>query len=167
MDLLPDAPCILDIGCGSGEPIGKYLLENGSTVVGIDASPELIDIANERVPQATWIVGDMRNLRLDRKFHGIVAWNSTFHLTPDNQRQMFAIFEQHAASRTVLMFTSGPGYGEQVGEFEGETLYHASLDAEEYRHLLDQHGFDVVAHVVEDPECGLQTVWLAQFRNTP
>jgi hypothetical protein len=30
--------------------------------------------------------------------------------------------------------------------------------------LLDDHGFDVVTHVVEDPQCGGHTVWLARLR---
>jgi hypothetical protein len=43
-------------------------------------------------------------------------------------------------------------------------LYHASLGEAEYRSLLDQNGFDVVSHVVEDPTCGQHTVWLAKLR---
>jgi hypothetical protein len=44
---------------------------------------------------------------------------------------------------------------------EGEPLYHASLDAAEYRRLLAEQGFVVQDHVVEDPDCGGHTVWLA------
>jgi hypothetical protein len=62
------------------------------------------------------------------------------------------------------MFTSGPSHGEAIGTLEGEPLYHASLDPAEYRELLDTHGFDVVRHVAEDPECGGHTVWLARLR---
>jgi hypothetical protein len=51
-----------------------------------------------------------------------------------------------------------------VGELEGEPLYHASLDAEEYRALLTGADFDVVDHVVEDPACGRRTIWLARRR---
>ncbi len=61
------------------------------------------------------------------------------------------------------MFTSGPAYGEAVGTYEGEPLYHASLDGAEYRTLLDESGFEVVEHIVEDPDCGGHTVWLAQL----
>ncbi|WP_312011819.1 MULTISPECIES: hypothetical protein [unclassified Bradyrhizobium] len=61
------------------------------------------------------------------------------------------------------MFTSGPAHGEAIGSYRGEPLYHASLDATEYRVLLCANGFDVVAHVVEDPDCGGHTVWLAQL----
>ena len=48
--------------------------------------------------------------------------------------------------------------------FEGETLYHASLDPEEYRNLLADNGFAVLRHGVEDPECGGHTLWLAKRR---
>ena len=106
----------------------------------------------------------MRNLRLGTEFNGILAWDSTFHLTHDDQRKMFPVFEAHAASGAALMFTSGPSHGDMIGEFEGEPLYHSSLSEDEYRVLLDRHGFDVIDHVVEDPECGHHTVWLAQFR---
>ena len=104
----------------------------------------------------------MRELALGRSFDGIIAWDSFFHLCPDDQRRMFPIFRQHARSDAALMFTSGPEHGEEIGSFEGEPLYHASLDAAEYRSLLDQSGFRVVSHVVEDPDCGRHTVWLAQ-----
>jgi hypothetical protein len=49
-----------------------------------------------------------------------------------------------------------------VGSYRGEPLYHASLDGAEYRALLHDAGFNVVTHVVEDPSCGLRTIWLAQ-----
>jgi hypothetical protein len=61
------------------------------------------------------------------------------------------------------MFTSGPSYGEVIGAFHGEPLYHASLAETEYRSLLDNNGFAVVSHVIEDPNCGHLTIWLAQL----
>jgi hypothetical protein len=50
---------------------------------------------------------------------------------------MFPGFRAHAAPRTPLMFTSRPAYGEGIGRLEGDPLYHVSLDATEYRQLLD------------------------------
>ena len=44
----------------------------------------------------------------------------------------------------------------------GDPLYHASLAATEYEALLTQSGFEVVEHVVEDPQPGGRTVWLAR-----
>ncbi len=77
---------------------------------------------------------------------------------------MFPIFRDHTTEQGALLFTSGPAHGVAMGSFHGEPLYHASLDGDEYRALLDQAGFDVVDHVIEDPACGGHTVWLAQRR---
>ncbi len=94
----------------------------------------------------------------------ILAWNSFFHLAPDDQRAMFATFAAHSDPRTVLMFTAGPKAGEPVGEVEGTPVYHASLDPSEYRALLDSHGFQVLAFAPEDPDCNGHTIWLARYR---
>lgn len=160
--LLPPAATVLDLGCGSAEPIARYLIENGDRVTGVDTSPDLIELGRTRFPGHEWILADMRELALGRRFNGLIAWDSFFHLCPDDQRQMFPIFRQHAAPEAALMFTSGPAHGEAIGSFEGEPLYHASLDPAEYRSLLDENGFRVVSHVVEDPDCGRHTIWLAQ-----
>jgi SAM-dependent methyltransferase len=160
--LLPAGP-ILDLGCGSAQPMAAYLIGLGHPVVGIDSSPTMIDVCRGHFPGQEWIVADMRELVLQRKFSGILAWDSFFHLCYDDQRQMFPVFRQHAAPDAALMFTSGPVHGEAIGSFGGEPLYHASLDPAEYRSLLDQNGFRVVSHVVEDPDCGGHTIWLAQL----
>lgn len=75
---------------------------------------------------------------------------------------MFRIFEKHATIGAALMFNSGTSDGEAIGTFEGEPLYHGSLASGEYRDLLNMHGFSVVSHEVDDPNCGGRTVWLAR-----
>lgn len=161
--LIGPGASILDLGCGSAEPIGRYFIEKGYDVTGVDSSPALIDICKGHFPDREWIVADMRSLSLGRSFAGILAWDSFFHLCPEDQRRMFPIFSAHAAPNTAVMFTSGPSRSEAIGTMWGEPLYHASLDAAEYRSLLDNNGFDVVSHVIEDPNCGRHTIWLAQL----
>lgn len=153
---------VLDLGCGSGHPIAAYLIENGCQVTGIDRSEVMLEMARQSFPEQTWINADMRHFHFDQQFDGILAWDSFFHLTPDDQREMFAQFSAHAKLGAALMFTSGPSHGEAIGKMFGEPLYHASLDAEEYRALLAQYSFDVVKMVAEDAECTGHTVWLAK-----
>ncbi|MCC7250251.1 class I SAM-dependent methyltransferase [Hyphomicrobium sp.] len=154
---------ILDLGCGSGEPIARYLIENGHPVTGVDSSPSLIGIARARFPGHDWIVADMRRLDLGTRFGGLMAWNSFFHLTRADQRAMFAVFRAHATAGAALLFTSGPADGEAIGAYRGEPLYHASLAPDAYRVLLAEHGFVVLDHVAEDEACGRHTVWLARL----
>src|SRR3954454_15629512 len=91
-DLLPPRPAVLDLGCGSGEPMGRYLIERGCDLTGVDSAPEMIAMCEDRLPRQTWQVADMRALYLGRAFDGILAWDSFFHLSHDDQRRMFPVF---------------------------------------------------------------------------
>ena len=62
----------------------------------------------------------------------------------------------------LLIFTSGPEYGEVWGDNGGYDLYHASLSSEEYTQILLECHFKILVHNVRDPECGEATVWVAQ-----
>jgi SAM-dependent methyltransferase len=160
--LMPPGGTVLDIGCGSGQPIAGYLIAHGYDVTGVDSSPTMIELARGNFPGGRWQIADMRTLSLGQRFQGVIAWDSFFHLIFDNQRRMFPVFAAHAAPGAPLWFSSGPRHGEAIGNLHGEPLYHASLDPEEYRTLLAANGFSVVAHVAEDPACGGHTVWLAR-----
>ena len=157
------AGAVLDIGCGMGEPIARYCIEAGFRVVGIDSSPSMIAMCRARFPQAEWCVADMRDLALGRRFDGILAWDSFFHLSGNDQRSMFPRFADHARPGAPLMFTSGTSEGEAIGSYCGEPLYHASLDTVEYEHLLATNDFSVQTYVPNDPDCWDHSVWLAVY----
>jgi len=159
--MVPAGGTILDLGCGPGKPMAAYLLAQGFDVFGVDSSPTMIALAQANFPDRQWLVADMRKLALGRRFAGIMAWDSFFHLDYDDQRRMFPVFRDHAAPGAPLLFTSGPRHGEAIGSFRGEPLYHASLAPEEYRSLLAANDFSVVAEKMQDLECGGHSVWLA------
>ncbi|TDK37530.1 class I SAM-dependent methyltransferase [Rhizobium deserti] len=152
---------ILDLGCGSGEPIAASLMRK-FRLTGVDSSETMIGLCRSRFPERSWIVADMRDFDLPARFDGILAWHSFFHLDRDDQRKMFPSFAKLASPGAALMFTSGHFDGVAMGEFGGEPLYHASLSAEEYATLLAENGFELVEHVSQDPQCGHATVWLAR-----
>lgn len=162
LDHVPSAGTVLDLGCGSGEPIARYLIGRGRQVTGVDASPGLIDLCRERFPDQDWIVGDIRGLDLGRTFDGMIAWHSSFHLTRAGQRALFPVLARHLKPGGVLMFTSGHEDGERIGEWLGEPLYHASLSTAEYRERLEAEGFTILRHVVGDYDAGGITVWLCR-----
>ena len=160
--LKPDAK-ILDLGCGMGEPIGEYFIDKGYQLTGVDGSSKLIDLAKSRFPKSLFIVGDMREVSLKEKFDLVIAWHSCIHLSRDDQRLMFKIFEDHINSGGILMFTSGPSDGEVWSDNGGEMLYHASLESEEYKKLLAEHHCEIIKYALNDEECGGACVWVARY----
>jgi SAM-dependent methyltransferase len=160
--LLRHNAAVLDLGCGGGFPVASHLADHGVHVTGLDSSASLIALCRDRLPDHEWIVSDMRSLRLAKTFDGILAWDSFFHLSPGAQRAMFSIFAAHAHPNTLLMFNTGPAFGESIGSYRGNPLYHASLDSAEYEQLIARYGFNIIDHVIEDPQAGGRTVWLAK-----
>ncbi len=153
---------VLDLGCGAGRPIAEYLVDRGCIVTGVDASRPMIELFAQVVPRAVALHADMRTLRLSDVFDLVVAWDSFFHLSPHDQRGMFPVFAAHAAPGGVLLLTTGPRAGEVIGRIGESELYHASLDPEEYRELLTEHGFEELGYWPEEPACGGRTIWMAR-----
>jgi SAM-dependent methyltransferase len=160
--LLPEKAEILDLGCGSGEPISQFFIERGFSLTGIDYAEPMIEIARQRYPESRWLVADMRSLNLETRFHGIIAWHSFFHLNPAEQPPTLELMARHLKPGGILMLTVGHEAGEVVGHVGGEKVYHSSLSPEEYQKELKQLGIEIVEFVLEDPECDFTTVLLAQ-----
>lgn len=123
---MPRGGAVLDLGCGAGEPIARHLIDQGYRVAGVDSSPTMIALCRERFPEAEWRVADMRRLSLGRRFDGLVAWDSVFHLRHEDQRRTFPVFRDHAAPGAALLFTTGPAHGEAIGCCRGEPFHHAA-----------------------------------------
>ncbi|OCX66197.1 hypothetical protein BFP70_07945 [Thioclava sp. SK-1] len=155
---------VLDLGCGSGEPIGKWLIEQGFALTGVDIAAPMLDLARRAVPQGIWVQADMQRLDLGQRYDAIVAFNSFFHLSPKAQRQMFPIFARHLRPGGRLMFTCGPEAGEAMGAVAGQPVYHSSLSPAEYALLMEENGLLPLRFVAQDPDCRGHSLWLAQAR---
>ena len=153
---------ILDLGCGAGEPIARYLIDSGRHVTGVDASEKMIALSRTRFGRHHWLRSDMRTAAMGRTFNGVLAWDSLFHLPHQDQADMIWKIAGWLEHGGAFLFNSGPAHGEMIGEQFGDPLYHASLDPHEYRELFRLFGLTEVAYAPEDPNTGGRTVWLVR-----
>lgn len=158
---LPQGGDILDLGCGAGEPIAAYFMQQGFRVLGLDASQAMIDLARENLPDGRWHVGDMRDLDLGMQFNGVIGWNSFFHLTQDEQRDVLPRIASHLHTNGALLLSVGPEEGEVAGHVCADPVYHASLSPSEYADILNRLDMDFVDFMPEDPACFGMTLLLA------
>lgn len=153
---------VLDLGCGTGEPIARWFNAEGFAVTGVDFSEPMLDIARRRWPGGDWRQGDMRDFDPGELFDGIIAWNSFFHLTEDEQRACIARMAGHLTETGVLMLTVGPDAGEAQGTVGNEAVYHASLSPAGYATCLEANGLRLTGFLAEDPETNRHSVLMAR-----
>ena len=76
---------VLDVACGTGVLFPDYLARNVDSVTGIDISPEMAKIAQQKFPQVQVICADVEEAEFDRKFDCIMVYNAFPHF-PDPVR---------------------------------------------------------------------------------
>jgi cyclopropane fatty-acyl-phospholipid synthase-like methyltransferase len=77
---------VLDLGCGTGIPVSKILVEHGMTVYGVDASPSMAMAFQENFPNmkiACEAVEDSSFFSL--QFDAIIAWGLMFLIPEEAQ----------------------------------------------------------------------------------
>jgi trans-aconitate 2-methyltransferase len=79
LDLLAPQPGerILDLGCGTGH-LTAQLAARGTEVIGLDASPAMIEQARRAYSQLTFLIGDARDFTLDRPCDAVLS-NAALH----------------------------------------------------------------------------------------
>ena len=76
-----DGMALLDAGCGAGLAL-TIAAERGAVVTGLDASPGLLAVARERLPDADLREGDLEQLPYaDDSFDAVTAFNSVQYAT--------------------------------------------------------------------------------------
>jgi SAM-dependent methyltransferase len=85
----------LDVACGTGRHLAH--LRRNHSVIGVDASPEMLRIARRRLPGVRLVLGDMRTFDLHRRFDVVSCLFSAIgHLhTKRDVRTTFANLARH------------------------------------------------------------------------
>ena len=112
----PNIKTILDLGCGTGGHV--FLFEKkGLNTEGVDMSEQMIEIAEQKKrntnSQCQFTVGDIRNVRLNKKFDAIVLLFHvmSYQVTNEDLHQTMATIVEHLNENGVIYFDYwyGPG----------------------------------------------------------
>ncbi len=162
--LLSDDPTVLDIGCGTGVPIARYLIERRCQVTGVDASSAMIAMCADRFAEHEWHVAYMRTLGAKSHLRRNYCLGQLLSPIPGSSTPNVSDLQAPRRIRCCPYVHQRSVGRRPAGRLPGRASLHASLDSAEYRQLLHDNGFGVETHVVEDPDCGLHTIWLARLR---
>jgi cyclopropane fatty-acyl-phospholipid synthase-like methyltransferase len=149
---LPSGAKVLDLGCGTGNPIAKYIVEKGFRLIAVDESEKMLEIAKQVVPKAEFIHSDMIRVQLADGFAAAIAWDSVFHV---ERKHHSAIFHKLAKSLEpggrLLLSVGGSGADDFTSEMFGHTFFYSGHEPEVTRKSLEAEGFEIELWEVDDP----------------
>ena len=99
----PGAKSLLDVACGTG--VHLHHLAGRYEVEGLDLDPEMLAVARERLPDATFHQGDMASFDLGKRFDAVVCMFSSigYVKTEEWLRDAIASMARHLEPGGVLV----------------------------------------------------------------
>jgi len=143
--LLPKNAKVLDVGCGAGIPVAKFLVESGFEVVGIDFSEKMLRLARENMPQTTFIRKDMTRLGFaDNSFEGLTAFYSIIHVPREKHSLLFKSFNRILKPNGIMLVCMGPDEWEATEDYYGTKMFWSQYGPEKSLQLVKDAGFEVI-----------------------
>jgi len=150
---LPPGATVIDLGCGSGLPITKVLVDEGLSVCGVDASPSMVRAFRENFPELAVVCEAVEESSFfERTFDGVVSWGLIFLLGLDDQRRLIQRVARILRPGGRLLFTTCGAVGPVVWNDAMTGLESLSLGREEYRQELFGAGFSLVGEYDDEGE---------------
>jgi ubiquinone/menaquinone biosynthesis C-methylase UbiE len=144
IELLPKSGKILDVGCGSGYG-ARYLVEKGYSVIGVDISEKMLEIAKKNVPEAEFIEADMTKLTFpDNSFDGIVSLYAIFHVSREKHKTLFQDLHRMLKKKGILFFCTNYNESEETDDYLGAEIFWSSYSSEKTIKLVKQAGFEII-----------------------
>ena len=157
IESLPPDARVLDLGCGAGEPSGRYLAGR-VRVVGVDISRAQLALARELVPEASLVLADMGALAFrPGSFGAVVALYSIIHLPREEHELLFSrVYEWLRPGGRLLAVV-----GQQVWEgrepdwlVDGVEMFWSHYGRRTYPAMARRAGYRVLEAAIEDDPMG-------------
>jgi ubiquinone/menaquinone biosynthesis C-methylase UbiE len=112
-ELPPDA-AVLDLGCGAGVPVTRWLAQRFA-VTGVDISAKQLELARQHVPTADFLKADMTDLSFaPETFDAVVALHSIIHVPRTEHSALLGEIHRWLKPGGAFLATWA------LGEWEGE-----------------------------------------------
>jgi 2-polyprenyl-3-methyl-5-hydroxy-6-metoxy-1,4-benzoquinol methylase len=155
---LPTGAAVLDLGCGAGVPVTRWLADRGFTVTGVDVSARQLELARTNVPEGTFLKADMTKLAFaPESFDAVVAFHSIIHVPRAEHPALLAdihrCLKPEGLFLATMTVTDFEGRDENWGGW-GAPMVWSHYDGEANVAMLREAGFEI--HYAE-PRTGLGT----------
>lgn len=141
---LPPGAAVLDLGCGAGVPVTRWLAQRFA-VTGVDLSARQLPLARQHAPGAAFLQADMAALEFaPESFAAVVAFYSIIHVPrseqPELVRRIYRWLEPGGEFLAPWALGAWEGI-EENWEGWGAAMWWSHFDQETNRAILQDAGF--------------------------
>ena len=154
-DLIPEDGDVLDLGCGTGEPFDRYLVDQGFDVTGVDLVEKHIYAAREYVPEAHFFQGDFFDVDPEKgRFDAVVSFYAVFHLPREEHQELFNHINDLLRDEGAILVTVGAGEMDEHenNDWAGSEMVWSSYSQEKNLEIIEKAGFDIVETYEEESD---------------
>ena len=130
----------LDVGCGAGGRFVRKLIARGFDVTGLDASAEMIKLAQLNNPKANFVQANIENWKTDQTYDFILAWDCLFHLPLKAQKPVLSKLCSWLEKDGILIHSFGDAIGEHIDMWRGQEFAYSSIGIGQNIELLADNG---------------------------
>jgi ubiquinone/menaquinone biosynthesis C-methylase UbiE len=146
LGLLPPHSRLLDLGCGSGIPATRAIVDHGHTALGVDVSEEQINRARRNVPEAEFVLASALDLDLPPdSLDAVVSFYVIEHMPREDHATLLDSIYRWLRGGGWLLITcevgDEPGV---VGDWLGTPMFFSHFDAATNQRLVREAGFEIV-----------------------
>lgn len=137
---------ILDLGCGIGS-FTKYVADKGYDVDGVDFSKNMIEIAKNKVTNANFFEMDISDLKLTKKYDGIIAINSIIHIEKKEIQKILSSIKNLMNDNGTFFIIIQEGIGEKyiVDPLDEDVSEFVSFyTTDEIEKKIEETGFEII-----------------------
>ncbi|MFJ4518667.1 class I SAM-dependent methyltransferase [Streptomyces sp. NPDC088816] len=147
IERLPPAARTLDVGSGTGRPTAAALIAAGHSVLGVDVSPVMVELAARQVPEAEFRCEDIRELPLEAdSFDGVCVFFSLLQMTRAEQSALTRRLAQALRPGGHLVLATVPADVEDVEvAFMGRPVRATSFAEEDVTGMVEAAGLTVLS----------------------
>lgn len=159
--LLPENARILDVGCGTGVPITRFLVDSGHKVVGIDFSEGMLALAREHVPEAEFYQKDITELDFDENsFDALTAGYCIFHVPREEHAGIFRKFHDILKTGGLMLVSMGSTEWEGTeDDFHGGDMFWSHYGPTRSLEIIKEAGFSIIFDRFVEA-CGEKHYWI-------
>lgn len=141
---IPKQAAILDIGCGSGDPVDKELIRLGHLVTGLDISKKQIEKARKNCPRGSFKVQNLLDLRSDEyQVDAATSFYALFHVPRDQHLRLLTTIATFLPRNGWFLLTMGDRDFEGFHELCGERVWSSHFGPQTNKKLLQKAGFKI------------------------